>query len=49
MQSLSFVHDRSLMTVLEELSKYKLDVVGVQEVRGTEVAPNQQANIRFSR
>jgi hypothetical protein len=33
------------MTVAKELSKYKLDLVGVQ-VRW---APNQQANIHFSK
>jgi hypothetical protein len=42
----------------EEVSKYKLDLLGVQEVRwgggeyrrsdGAEVALNQQANIHFS-
>jgi hypothetical protein len=39
----------SLRAVAEEISKYKLDLVGVQEVRwgqgGTEP---QQANIHFS-
>jgi exonuclease III len=33
----------SLRTVAEEVSKYKLDLLGVQEV-----ALNQQANIHFS-
>jgi exonuclease III len=33
----------SLKTVAEELSKYKLDLVGVQEV-----ALNQEMNIHFS-
>jgi endonuclease/exonuclease/phosphatase family metal-dependent hydrolase len=36
------------MTVSKEIQKYKFDLVGVQEVNGTEVAPNQQANIHFS-
>jgi hypothetical protein len=34
--------------VAEEISKHKLDLVGVQEVIGTRVAQNQQANINFS-
>jgi hypothetical protein len=38
----------SLRAVAEEISKYKLDLVGVQGVRWDEVAQNQQANIRFS-
>jgi ACT domain-containing protein len=38
----------SLMTVVKEISNYKLDLVGVQEVRGTEVALNQQVTIHFS-
>jgi hypothetical protein len=33
------------MAVGKEDSDYKLDLVGVQEVRWAEVAPNQQANI----
>jgi hypothetical protein len=33
----------SLRTVAEETSKYKLDLVGIQEV-----APNEQTNIHFS-
>jgi hypothetical protein len=33
----------SLRAVAEEISKYKLDLVG-----GQEVAQNQQANIHFS-
>jgi ACT domain-containing protein len=33
----------SLRAVVEEISKYKLDLVGVQDV-----ALNQQANIHFS-
>jgi hypothetical protein len=37
-----------LRTVVEEVSKYKLDLVGVQEVRWGGVAPNQQASIHFS-
>jgi hypothetical protein len=36
------------MTVAKEISKYKLDLVGVMRSDGTEVAPNQQANIHFS-
>jgi hypothetical protein len=36
----------SLRAVVEEISEYKLDLVGVQEVKW--VALNQQANIRFS-
>jgi hypothetical protein len=38
----------SLMTVAKEISTYKLDVVGVQEVRWDIMAPNQQANIHSS-
>jgi hypothetical protein len=37
----------SLRAVGEEISKYKLDLVGVQE-DGMEVALNEQANIHFS-
>jgi hypothetical protein len=38
-----------LMTVAKEISKCKSDLVGVQvSSAGTEGAPNQQANIRFS-
>jgi exonuclease III len=37
-----------LRTVTEEVLKYKLDLVGVQEVRGPQVAPNQQDSIHFS-
>jgi hypothetical protein len=36
------------MTVAKEISKYKLHLVGVQEVTWDEAAPNQQANIHFS-
>jgi hypothetical protein len=41
----------SLRAVGEEISKYKLDLVGVQEVRwdgGTKVALNEQAKIQSS-
>jgi hypothetical protein len=38
----------SLITVAKEISKYKLDLVGYRRSDGTEAAPNQQANIRFS-
>jgi hypothetical protein len=38
----------SLMTAVKGISKYKLDLVGVQEEDGTGVAPNQQANVHFS-
>jgi hypothetical protein len=38
----------SLMTAVEEPSKYKLGLVGVQEVRWDRGALNQQANIHFS-
>jgi hypothetical protein len=37
----------SLMPVLRELPKYKLDLVGVHEVDGRVVAPNQQENTHF--
>jgi hypothetical protein len=37
----------SLMTAAKEISKYKLDLVGVQ-VRWDRDAPNQQENVRFS-
>jgi hypothetical protein len=36
-----------LVTVAKQISKYKVNLVGVQEVDGTEVALNQQANIHF--
>jgi hypothetical protein len=35
------------MTVLKELSRYRLDLVGVQEVRRA-VAPHQKGNTHFS-
>jgi hypothetical protein len=38
----------SLITGLRELSKYKLDLVGVQEIRWEGVAPNLQGNTHFS-
>jgi hypothetical protein len=38
----------SFRAVAEEISKYKLDLVGVRRSDGAEVAQNQQANIRFS-
>jgi hypothetical protein len=38
----------SLVTVAKELSKDKLDLVGVQEVRWDSSDPKQQANIHFS-
>jgi hypothetical protein len=37
-----------LRVVGEEISKYKLDLVGIQEVRWDEVTLNQQANIHLS-
>jgi hypothetical protein len=37
----------SLRAVAEEISEYKLDLVGVQEVRKDGGALNQQANIHF--
>jgi hypothetical protein len=37
-----------LRAVWEEISKYKLDLVGVQWSGGMEVALNEQANIHFS-
>jgi hypothetical protein len=37
----------SLRTVAEEVSKYKLDLLGVLEVRWGGGALNQQANIHF--
>jgi hypothetical protein len=36
------------MTVVKEISEYELDVVGMQEIRWDEVAPNQEVNIHFS-
>jgi hypothetical protein len=36
------------MTVAKEISKYKLDLVGVQEVRWTGMALDQQKNVPFS-
>jgi hypothetical protein len=36
------------MTVERDISKNKLDLVGVQGSDWTEVATNQQANIHFS-
>jgi exonuclease III len=38
----------SLRAVVEEITKYKLDLVGVQEITWGERAQNQQANIHFS-
>jgi hypothetical protein len=38
----------SLRTVTEEISKYKLDLMGVQKSGGTEVAQNQPVNLWFS-
>jgi hypothetical protein len=38
----------SLRTVAGETSKYKLDLVAVQEVGWDEVGPNQQVTIHFS-
>jgi hypothetical protein len=43
----SFYRVGSQVTASGELSKYKLDLVGVQEVRWEGVAPNQQ-NTHFS-
>jgi exonuclease III len=43
----SMYRSGSLRVVGEDISKYKLDLVGVQEVRW-EVALNEQANIHFS-
>jgi hypothetical protein len=39
----------SLVRVSKELSKYKLDIEGVQEVSGMAVAPNQQENTNFAK
>jgi uncharacterized DUF497 family protein len=36
------------MAAAEEISKYNLDLVKVQEVRWDGVAQNQQASIHFS-
>jgi hypothetical protein len=36
------------MTVLKKLSKYKLDIVGVQEVRWEGGGTNLQENTHFS-
>jgi exonuclease III len=38
----------SLKTVARELGKYKLDLVGVQEVRWEKGAPKGQRILRFS-
>jgi hypothetical protein len=38
----------SLMTVSRELSRYKLDLAGMQEVRWGTVAPNMVENTHFS-
>jgi hypothetical protein len=37
-----------LRVVVEAISKYKLDLLGVQKSDETEVAPKQQSNIHFS-
>jgi hypothetical protein len=37
-----------LVTAAKEISEYKSDLVGVEEVNGKEVVPNQQENIFFS-
>jgi hypothetical protein len=38
----------SLMTVIKEMSKCTLDLLGYRKSDGTEMAPNQQANIHVS-
>jgi hypothetical protein len=45
----SLYWEGSMVTALKELSKYKLDLVGVQEVNGMAVAPNQKENTHFLR
>jgi hypothetical protein len=35
------------MTVAKQISKYKLHLMIVQDVRWTEMAPNQQENTHF--
>jgi hypothetical protein len=37
-----------LMTVAKEISEYKLNLVGVQEVRWERWQPNQKVNTHFS-
>jgi exonuclease III len=44
----SFSRVGSFMTVTKELSKYKLDLVSVQEVRGEGGGKNQQTKTYFS-
>jgi hypothetical protein len=36
------------MTVAKEITKYKLDLVGIYRSDVTEMALNQQANLHFS-
>jgi hypothetical protein len=44
----SLYRAEQLMIFAEKISKYKLDLAGIQEVRWTEVSLKQQANIHFS-
>jgi exonuclease III len=44
----SWYRASSLQTVSKELPKYKLDLVGVQEVRWEGVPLNEQENTHFS-
>jgi hypothetical protein len=43
----SFYTAGSFLTVAKEMSQYKLHLMGVQEVKWAEVAPNKQANMHF--
>jgi hypothetical protein len=45
---ISLYKEGILMTVVKELSKYKLCSGGGQEVRLDKVVPKQQANIHFA-
>jgi hypothetical protein len=44
----SFYRAGSPMTVLRKLARYKLDLVGVQEVRWEGGGPNLRVNTHFS-
>jgi exonuclease III len=44
----SLIRAGSLMTVLREISRNRLDLVGLQEVRCEAMAPHQQENTHFS-
>jgi hypothetical protein len=49
MWNVTSLHRASLlMAGVKEISKYKLDLVGLKRSDGTETAPKKQVNIHFS-